>query len=242
MAEGEGGHEGEANGVEAQRSRVSIRPQRSGMNGLSDRPHSAAPSSYSQFGARGGKFSSAKPKSDVEWAIYRAKQCPGPGQYQFKDAEPKGGRFNLSNPKSDLDWLMKTASEMPGPGDYKVGDAPGKPTGGRFSTARPKSNLDWTIFNARQRPGPGDFRPANVRACFACSCACACCVRVLCVCVCVCVRARACVQSCARSWTSPNFRRVLRCASFRGPASTLLQLAECHASPRSIYARRALQG
>jgi hypothetical protein len=25
--------------------------------------------SYNQFGARGGKFSTAKPKSDVEWAM-----------------------------------------------------------------------------------------------------------------------------------------------------------------------------
>lgn len=32
---------------------------------------------YSQFGSRGGKFSNSKPKSDVDWAIYRAKQLPG---------------------------------------------------------------------------------------------------------------------------------------------------------------------
>jgi hypothetical protein len=148
--------------VEAQHSRVSIRPQRSGMNGLSEvsRPHSASPSqsSYSQYGARGGKFSSAKPKSDVEWAIYRAKQQPGPGQYQHKEIIPKGGRFNMSNPKSDIDWIIKQASEQPGPGDYKPPEV-GKPTGGRFSTGRPKSNLDWTIFYANQRPGPGQYHP-----------------------------------------------------------------------------------
>ena len=33
--------------------------------------------SYTQFGSRGGKFSNSKPKSDVDWAIYRAKQLPG---------------------------------------------------------------------------------------------------------------------------------------------------------------------
>ena len=154
--------------VEAQHSRVSIRPQRSGMNGLSEvsRPHSASPSqsSYSQYGARGGKFSSAKPKSDVEWAIYRAKQQPGPGQYQHKEIIPKGGRFNMSNPKSDIDWIIKQASEQPGPCDYKPPEV-GRPTGGRFSTARPKSNLDWTIFYANQRPGPGDLREANIHVC-----------------------------------------------------------------------------
>jgi hypothetical protein len=151
--------EGGEDGIQMQGSRVSIRPQRSGFNSLSDRPHSASPSSYSQFGARGGKFSSAKPKSDVEWAIYRAKQCPGPGEYKTnKDFIPRGGRFNLSKPKSDIDWIIKKSSEEPGPGDYKV-DLDAKTNGGRFSTARPKSALEWTIFNARQRPGPGHYNP-----------------------------------------------------------------------------------
>ena len=146
--------------VQVQGSRVSIRPQRLGMNELSDRPNSAA-STYSQFGARGGKFSSAKPKSDVDWAIYRAKQCPGPGEYSgvSKDFVPRGGRFNMSKPKSDIDWLIKKASEEPGPGDYRSNDKSMRPGGGKFSTARPKSALDWTIFNARQQPGPGHYKP-----------------------------------------------------------------------------------
>jgi hypothetical protein len=28
-----------------------------------------------------GKFSTSKPKSDVEWKIYNASKIPGPGQY-----------------------------------------------------------------------------------------------------------------------------------------------------------------
>ena len=146
--------------MEAQSSRVSIRPHGSSMLGTSDRPSSAA-GCYSQFGARGGKFSSAKPKSDVDWAIYRAKQCPGPGEYAGvgKDQVPRGGRFNMSNPKSDIDWLIKKSSEEPGPGDYRLNEKNMRPGGGKFSTARPKSALDWTIFNARQRPGPGHYQP-----------------------------------------------------------------------------------
>jgi hypothetical protein len=31
--------------------------------------------SYNQFGARGGKFSTAKPKSDVEWAMCVDQRC-----------------------------------------------------------------------------------------------------------------------------------------------------------------------
>jgi hypothetical protein len=69
--------------------------------------------SYNQFGARGGKFSTAKPKSDVEWAMcvaqrcsaagawvcdavcrLRASQIPGPGGYNMEpDRTGGGGKF-----------------------------------------------------------------------------------------------------------------------------------------------------
>jgi hypothetical protein len=65
---------------------------------------------YNQFGARGGKFSTAKPKSDVEWAMcasdcsadrvsdftcrLRASQIPGPGGYNTEpDRTGGGGKF-----------------------------------------------------------------------------------------------------------------------------------------------------
>jgi hypothetical protein len=60
-----------------------------------------------QFGARCCKFSEANPKSDVEWAAYRGKQCPGPGEYTIKrDLTTSGGRFNMSNPAEEVSSLL----------------------------------------------------------------------------------------------------------------------------------------
>ncbi len=38
-----------------------------------------------------GKFSTSKPKSDVEWKIYNASKIPGPGQYDLPDTMTKSG-------------------------------------------------------------------------------------------------------------------------------------------------------
>ena len=38
-----------------------------------------------------GKFSTSKPKSDVEWKIYNASKIPGPGQYDLPDTMAKNG-------------------------------------------------------------------------------------------------------------------------------------------------------
>jgi hypothetical protein len=73
------------------------------------------------YKVNGGRFSNSKPKSDVDWSIYRAKQQPGPGQYKVsKDITLPGGKFNMSNPKSDVDWAILKASQSPSPQDYLV--------------------------------------------------------------------------------------------------------------------------
>lgn len=110
------------------------------------------------FGARGGKFSNARPKSDVDWAIHRARQCPGPGEYRL-DANYKvsGGKFNMSKAKTEVEWIEHRAAKIPGPGDYRIADQTTSLTGGKFSTARPKSSLDWTIYKSKQEPGPGQY-------------------------------------------------------------------------------------
>ena len=114
--------------------------------------------SYEMFGARGGKFSSARPKTDVDWAIYRAKQGPGPGEYK-PDASYRvsGGKFNMSKAKTEVEWIEHRASKLPGPGDYTLEDQTTSLIGGKFSTAKPKSSLDWTIYKSKQEPGPGQY-------------------------------------------------------------------------------------
>jgi hypothetical protein len=55
-------------------------------------------------GPAGGKFNSSKPKSDIDWTIYRAAQMPGPGEYSPLPSKSKGGgKFNESKPKSDIE-------------------------------------------------------------------------------------------------------------------------------------------
>jgi hypothetical protein len=49
----------------------------------------------------GGQFSTAFPKSDLEWTIHRAEQIPGPGEYEVKNADAQlfsaghTGKFNF---------------------------------------------------------------------------------------------------------------------------------------------------
>ena len=57
-----------------------------------------------------------KPKSDVEWMIYRASQTPGPGQYDPVEKKNATGKFSTSKPKSDVEWKIYNASKIPGPG------------------------------------------------------------------------------------------------------------------------------
>lgn len=126
------------------------------------------PSNYDVAGLalpKGGKFSRANPKSHVEWEQYRAKQIPGPADYdctvQDESAQISGGKFNLSCPKSDVEWKMYRASKIPGPLDY----SPKHPrrlsksgiSGGRFNNAHPKSDVEWAEYRAKQIPGPGEY-------------------------------------------------------------------------------------
>ena len=113
-------------------------------------------------GRQGGKFSTAKPKTDVEWIIYRSKQVPGPSHYRPKLVEPKKGiKFSDANPKGDVDWIIYRSKQTPGPGQYRL-----KSTlaggGVKFSDANPKSDLEWTIYNASQIPGPARY---NIELC-----------------------------------------------------------------------------
>ena len=107
----------------------------------------------------GGRFSSAKPKSEIDWVILRAKDSPGPSAYRPVKA-PKGGsgatKISDANPKSDVDWVIYRSKQTPGPNEYKIGGIP-KTGGGRFSTAYPMSDLEWTIYRAKQTPAPDEY-------------------------------------------------------------------------------------
>ena len=109
----------------------------------------------------GVKFSTAFPKSDVDWKCYRASRIPAPNQYgnlADKAGNWEKGRvkWSDSNPKSDLDWKIYRSNQIPAPGQYGAPDLP-KKQGVKFSTAYPKSEIEWVEYNAAQVPGPYDY-------------------------------------------------------------------------------------
>mmetsp|Transcript_146357 Transcript_146357/g.355208 ORF Transcript_146357/g.355208 Transcript_146357/m.355208 type:complete len:639 (+) Transcript_146357:392-2308(+) len=105
----------------------------------------------------GGTWGKHKPKSDVEWQIYRAAQIPGPGEYDLPTTlAPAGGTWGKHKPKSDVEWQMYRASQIPGPGAYK----PRELSGGaavRFGDHDPPSQLEQVIRRAKDSPGPGAY-------------------------------------------------------------------------------------
>jgi len=86
----------------------------------------------STLNTSGGEFSTAKPKTHLEyeqsfcivtvrhscishspfavsrWEIYRAKQLPGPGQYETSSTlDRRGGRISVAKPMSDVEMMIK---------------------------------------------------------------------------------------------------------------------------------------
>ena len=112
---------------------------------------------------KGGRISTAKPKTDTEILMLRSAETPGPNYYKINDDYTRpntAGAIKISdaNPKSDIDWIILNASQAPGPNQYSPDkDVASRLRGGRFSSARPKSDLEWTIHNASETPGPNAY-------------------------------------------------------------------------------------
>ena len=106
----------------------------------------------------GGRFSLAKPKGEFDWVVSRAKQTPGPNQYNVKVNEWGTGGIKISdaNPKSEIEWVLYRAKNIPAPNEYGLIKMPG-PSGGQFSTAFPLTELDLTILRANDTPGPNEY-------------------------------------------------------------------------------------
>eukprot|EP00943_MAST-04B_sp_MAST-4B-sp1_P001342 g1342.t1 len=106
----------------------------------------------------GGRFSLAKPKGEFDWVVARAKETPGPNQYNVKVNEWGTGGIKISdaNPKSEIEWVIYRSKHIPAPNEYGLIKMPG-PSGGQFSTAFPLSDLDLTILRANDIPGPNEY-------------------------------------------------------------------------------------
>lgn len=54
-----------------------------------------------------GAFNESKPKTELEWHIYRGRSMPGPGSYTLdKGHKIPGGRFNEGHAKTSIEILQ----------------------------------------------------------------------------------------------------------------------------------------
>ena len=109
-------------------------------------------------GARWGKY---KPKSDIDWIMYRSAQIPGPGQYTPSDPNHQGkssGSWGKYKPKSDVEWLMYYAEQKPGPGQYSIKHARDKSQKAvKWGDFEPMGEIDQIMSRAKHIPGPDAY-------------------------------------------------------------------------------------
>ncbi len=114
-------------------------------------------------GIGAAKWGTTNPKSDVEWAIYYAKDLPGPGQYDVKEpSSAPCARFSQFTPKSDVDWMIYRARSIPGPGQYEPAQVKTRASV-TFSKFTPKGEIDKIVEKSREQPGPGDYSDTDLR-------------------------------------------------------------------------------
>jgi hypothetical protein len=117
----------------------------------------------------GGAFNQgAKPLTKTDWTVKRAKELPGPGQY---DTRPLGekmgnqhrGKFSLAKPKSDVELQVQRGLESPG--SHILLPSTLKMAGGSFNQSpKPLTERDLIVKRAEQMPGPGEYQHAELKS------------------------------------------------------------------------------
>mmetsp|Transcript_5264 Transcript_5264/g.11088 ORF Transcript_5264/g.11088 Transcript_5264/m.11088 type:complete len:445 (-) Transcript_5264:65-1399(-) len=123
----------------------------------------AAPGSLS-----GGTISTAEPRSEIEWAMFRSNERPAPWAYEPALASLSGGRFNMANAPGELDQAIARGPSTPGPGAYAVRGKTqrslgptGVSSGGSFPRGKKlPGEIEMEARRAALLPGPADYLPA----------------------------------------------------------------------------------
>ena len=106
----------------------------------------------------GGKISEARPKSELEWIILRARSTPGPNSYSIKySTHSQGALISDANAKSDLDWTIHRARETPGPSAYNPKLLPSASNTTKISDAEVLDFIDMEVMRSRDIPGPAAY-------------------------------------------------------------------------------------
>ena len=116
-------------------------------------------------GGNVGRISTANPKSDVEWMIDRAKDTPGPSEYDVPNGmadnmnSRNNGKMSTSFVPSDLEKIIEVAKKRPGPSQYNVKDVQKRVAGIKFSTSIAPREVERLMRDAAMLPGPVDYQP-----------------------------------------------------------------------------------
>ena len=101
----------------------------------------------------GGRFNESKPKSELDWVIYRAKKLPGPADCKPRPVPlPKEAvlaQLMLNRKLTDSIFCKK----IPGPNAYDRPPLP-KQGGGRFNVGNSKSEIEWILLLQQRYPWP----------------------------------------------------------------------------------------
>ena len=117
----------------------------------------------------GGRFNLSKPKTELDWVEYRAKDLPAPGTGQPEMGfstfnSTRGGKISETTSKGMIDQHVYEKRGLPAPG---AGQPKGgfsslhalNRAGGRFNASNPKSDIEWQMYKASTLPAPGDGQP-----------------------------------------------------------------------------------
>jgi hypothetical protein len=109
----------------------------------------------------GGKFSTARPKSEIDWAVHFAKQLPGPGAHN-PILPPREGRKDIRKVGTKFGTASRFGPDtidhdIPGAGTYSPQQRTFSTEGGRFNGSDKVTAMELDLRQIADLPGPGEY-------------------------------------------------------------------------------------
>jgi len=109
----------------------------------------------------GGKFSTSKPKTEIDWVVHFAKQLPGPGAHNPK-LPPREGRKDIAKAGTKFGTASRFGPdtidhEIPGCGAYSPKTSTSSKKGGKFNGSNKVTAMAMNLRQIAGLPGPGEY-------------------------------------------------------------------------------------
>jgi len=109
----------------------------------------------------GGKFSTSKPKTEIDWVVHFAKQLPGPGAHNPK-LPPREGRKDIAKAGTKFGTASRFGPdtidhEIPGCGAYSPKTSTLSKKGGKFNGSNKVTAMAMNLRQIAGLPGPGEY-------------------------------------------------------------------------------------